>query len=126
MPKIIDKAFGYEISYPCIELKTICGAGSKGAGGLCDCTKLDGWTKGKWEKPICSQGECRARQKQYKFCKGSSYKHPNGKPLSDGTWCRNGHFFSKCLTTAGIITLKLFAEIEYRFFKIAYVNWWEL
>ena len=99
--KLIVKAVGNEISYPCIELKTICDAGSKGAGGLCDCTKLDGWTKGKWEKPICSQGECRARQKQYEFCKGSSYKHPNGKPLGDGTWCRNGHFFSICLTIAG-------------------------
>ena len=73
-----------------------CAAGSKGPGGVCDCSNLKGWAKGKWRSPICRNGRCTSSQ-IYDGCVGKK----NGKMLGDGTWCFNDKRWANCLTIPG-------------------------
>ena len=85
----------------------ICEAGSKGAGGRCDCTKTDGWTEGKWAKPRCDKGKCKTRQ-IHDRCKGIS----SVKLLGDGTWCYNNYRISVCRNIPGKINFEFTTELE--------------
>ena len=73
-----------------------CLSGTKGTGGICDCSRAKGWAEGKWKTPWCSKGNCFTGQ-EYDECIG---KHDFS--LDDGTWCWNGRRDTKCLTSTGI------------------------
>ena len=79
-----------------IELTRKCdGPGSKGPGGVCDCSKLEGWAKGKWPKTFCDEGKCFAQQ-SYDGCKNTEKVK-----YRDGKWCANGMKTSSCVTIHG-------------------------
>ena len=79
-----------------IELTRKCdGPGSKGPGGVCDCSKLEGWAKGKWTKTFCDEGKCFAQQ-SYDGCKNTTKIK-----YRDGKWCANGMRTSSCDTIPG-------------------------
>ena len=75
---------------------TKCDAGRKGPGGVCDCSNLKGWAKGKWSAPFCSKGKCNSRQ-SYDGCVGKK----NNFWLSKGMWCFDEKRSANCLTKPG-------------------------
>ena len=74
-----------------------CDAGSKGPGGVCDCSELEEWAKGKWSAPFCNKGKCRSDQ-SYDGCVGKK----NNYWLGDGRMrCMNDKRTASCLTKPG-------------------------
>jgi len=93
---------------------TVCDAGDKGTGGVCNCTNAPGWTEGNWWKPWCHQGMCLTGMKlPYEECFGKL----NGTGLGDGTWCWDEKRNTRCPTIPGKTTKRLTMDTKLKVIK---------
>jgi len=73
----------------------ICPAGTRSAGGACNCTAAVGYVEGAWRTPWCYEGSCYTGQASEQ-CIGAD----NGHPLGDGTWCWGQERNTRCPTAS--------------------------
>ena len=78
----------HDIGFLFFVLDKICPPGTKGPGGICQCSTME---DGPWSEPKCNKGLCKANQ-DYEDCVGKK----NGTMIGDGFWCWNNKRGTRC------------------------------